>query len=1038
VTLADISIRRPVFAWMLMTAMIVFGAISLFRLGVSQMPDIDFPVLNVNINWDGAAPEVLEAELVDQVEQKVIAIEGIKEIRSSVRQGAANVEIEFNLSRNIDAALQEVQAAISQIRLPLGVNTPTIGKNSTEAEPIMWIGVTSGSMSMRDLTKFCDDFLVDQFQIIPGVGEVTLGGFNERNFRVWVDNDKLKKYELSILDVQDALAQEHVEVAGGYLENNKKELNVRTMGEGFTEEALGNVIIPRRGGQPIYDTAIRLKDIGRVEDGLNDIRRLARVSGKEGLAVGIKKQRGTNEVEVGRAVKARIAELAPLLPKGVEMQVNVDFTRFSEQAVNYTEDELLVAAIVTTLICFLFLGSFSSALNVILAIPTSILGTFTVLYFLDFTLNTFTLLALALVIGIVVDDAIMVLENIVRHFQMGKGKVRAAREGARQVTFAAVAATVAVVAIFLPIVFMEGIIGRFLFQFGITITAAVLLSLVEALTLTPMRCAAFMQRERKQNAVSRVVDPMFRRLAENYREFLQIALRLRWTVVIASTILFLLSLSCFYFMRKEMVPTQDQNFLRLVVKLPVGSSLAATNAALLKVEDYIKKQPEVDLYFTVVGGGGGVPNEGFGAVTFVDKDKRKLSQSELALKFTKEIKQLVPGAFVAFTDLSARGLTSRRSQPVEFNLRGPSYGELEKASKEIRIRLEATGLVTDLDTNYKVGQPETHVIPDREAASLRGVSMENIGETINAAIGGVREGKYTNDGKRYDVRIRLEPGQRETEGDISKLQVRTNYGELIPLTDVVKIETVPTIQTVSRVNRQRSISITANLTPGASQSTALAAAEKISRGVLPPGYTFNLEGGAQAFAETGMQLLFVFILGLVVAYMVLAAQFNSFIHPVTVIIPLFFSLTGGGLALLLTGQSLNLYSGISFILLMGIAKKNSIMLVEFTNQLREEGGMPIDSAIFRACPIRLRPILMTSIATMGAALPLAIAAGPGSETRTPMAVVIIGGTLVSTVFTLFVVPCLYKILSPLEHHPDHDTRAEDEADAPDTGHREPT
>ncbi len=1022
--LSDISIRRPVFAWMLMFGLIVFGAISFSRLGVSQMPDIDFPVLEVRTTWDGAAPEIMESELVDKIEQAVIAIEGLKEVRSTIRAGQATVELELDLDRDIDAALQEVQAALSQVRLPLNVDPPIIRKNSTESEPVIRIGL-SGKQSLRELVEYVDNFLLDQFQVLPGVGEVSLSGYSDRNLRIWVDNEKLKQYDLTILDLQRAIELEHTELAGGYIENAKQEMNVRTMGEGLTAEAVGEILISSRGGQPIYDTSIRIKDVARVEDGLSDVRRLARVSGEPGVSLGISKQRGSNEVKVGKVVKQKMEELQATLPEGMKLQVNVDFTQFVEESVKATEHELLLAGALTAIICFVFLGSFSAGFNIILSIPTSIIGTFTILYFSGFTLNTFTLLALALAIGIVVDDAIMVLENITRHFHMGKGKVRAAREGAREITFAATAATIAVIAIFLPVAFMEGVIGKFFYQFGITITAAVALSLLEAITLTPMRLSQMMIRREKPSIFERASNAVFDFIANAYRATLKVTLKLRWPLLIGATVLFVFSLRLGGQLRQEFVPPQDQNFIRMPIQAPVGSSLAHTDTITREIEKYLKSRPEVLRYFVAVGGIGGVPNQSFAAVTLVDKSKREKSQSEVIQEFRKDLGTM-KGVKISYQDLSTRGLTPRRSQPVEFNLRGPDYAVLDSSAKEIMKRLEETGLVVDLDTNYRAGMPEVRITPDREASALRGVSMDVIGRTINAAIGGIREGKFTKDGRRYDVRIRLNPEERLTEDDVKKLTVRTSYGEVIPLSDVVSITTESTLQTISRVNRQRSISVTANLAEGASQSVALEKAAAIAADVLPPGYTFNLEGGAKTFTESFQSLWFAFIVGIIVAYMVLASQFNSFIHPFTVLLALPFSITGALATLYATDQSLNLFSAIGVILLMGIAKKNSILLVEFTNAKREE-GMPLMEAILTAAPIRLRPILMTSAATMGAALPLALGIGPGAETRQPMALAIIGGVLVSTLFTLVVVPCAYAVLSNLEHKKSHDQHAADEA-----------
>ncbi|MDR2463286.1 MAG: efflux RND transporter permease subunit, partial [Verrucomicrobiales bacterium] len=615
-TLSELSIKRPVMAWMLMSALIVFGAIALGRLGVSNMPDIDFPVIDVRVTWDGAAPEVLETELVEQIEKEVIGIQGLKEITSSIRQGGANVKLEFELNRDIDGAIQEVQTAMSQVRLPLNVDAPMIFKNNPEDQPILWISFgTRGKLI--DLVRYADRVLLDTFQIVPGVGEIILGGSTTRNLRIWVDNEKLQKYQLTVLDVVKAVELQHTELAAGYLENDAREINVRTMGEEFSIEDIGGILITQRGGAPIYDTTIRIRDVAQVEDSVADVRRHFFVNGGgEGVGLGIKKQRGSNEVKVAVAVKAKLEEIRPRLPAGVTAEITGDYARFTGQSIYYTEKELIVAALLTTLVCYLFLGSFSSAFNVILAIPTSILGTFLILYFLGFTLNTFTLLALTLAIGIVVDDAIMVLENIVRRFENGESRVTAARLGASQIFYAALATTLALVAIFLPVAFMKGVIGRFFFQFGVTISAAVLLSLVEALTLTPMRCSQFLARANGGKFFfCRWVDQFMDIGTRWYSVALTVTLRHRWKVIVSAFVLFAASLLLLTQLRREFVPPQDQDFFYLRTRFPVGTSLSATTEKMAQIEKFVRAQPEVLLYNMSAGNNSGLVNEGTMVIT---------------------------------------------------------------------------------------------------------------------------------------------------------------------------------------------------------------------------------------------------------------------------------------------------------------------------------------------------------------------------------------------------------------------------------------
>jgi len=997
-----------------MFGLIVFGAISLSRLGVSFLPEAEFPVVSIAVDWPGAAPEVIETEIVDRLEQAVISVEGVRDITSSIRQGRATVTLQLELSRNVDSALLEVQSSVSRVRMPKDVDPPTISKQSFADNPIMWLGVSSSGRSIRDLNVYADLHLRDEFQVLPGVGEVMLGGFTERNLRLWVDNEKLKQHELTILDVQKALEMEHIETAAGIIENKQQEMNIRAMGEGLSAEEVGDILIAQRGGKPIYHPTIRLRDVARVEDGLNDIRRISHITGVPGVGLGIKKQRGANAVAVSDRVRARIAEINKTLPKDIKIQLNFDQTNFIREAVHETEFTLILSVLLTGLICYLFLGSWSSTLNVLLSVPTSIMGTFIVLYFMGLTLNNFTLLGLALAVGIVVDDAIMVLENIVRHVEMKKGRVQAAMDGAREITFAAVAATVAIVAIFLPVVFVKGIIGRFFFEFGITISSAVALSLVEAITITPMRCSQFLTVNR-ETRLSAITHDIFENWSRVYRKALDVALDHRVKVLLISIAFFAASMFLFYILKKEAWPPQDQSIFLIRFQTPVGSSMESTIDKLRELERYVQGRPEVVRYFAAVGGfEGGEVNTGILFLSLKPRSERKHTQQELMVEFRKDLSS-VKDAKMVFIDLSTQDPGSRgRGLPVQFNIQGSSWDGLRQQTSEIVKRLGESGWAVDIDTDFKGGMPELRVIPDREKAAERGVNVDAIVRTINAAIGGVREGRFTGDGRRYDVRLRLVPQQRLQPEAILDLQVRNIYGELIPMKDLVKTEIVPALQTISRRDRQRTISISANMAKGKSQADVLAAAEEISRKVLPEGYKFSLSDSAQIFRESFAGLGLTLVLGIVVAYMVLASQFNSFLHPFSILLSLPFSISGAFLALFLTGRTLNVYSFIGIILLMGIVKKNAILLVEFTNRKRFKDGLALREAILVAAPIRLRPILMTSFATIAAAIPPALALGPGAESRIPMSVTIIGGMVISTLFTLLVVPSAYSLLARFE------------------------
>lgn len=1122
-TLSDVSIKNPVFAWMLMIGLIVFGWIGFNRMGISMLPDVDFPVITVRVTLEGAAPEVMETEVADPIEDALMSVEGIKEVSSSSRQGQCTVTVELDLNRDIDLALQDVQAKIAEVRnrLPKEMDPPIIVKINPEDQPIIWLALSAQGRPLKDLMTYTHDTLKNQFTTVSGVGEVMLGGYIDPNLRIWIDQKKMHDRELTVQDISDALQKQHVEVPAGYIDTGTQELNVRVMGEAATVEQVENIIIPKRSNGGRIWKVFRIKDVATVEDGLADIRSVSRNLGVTAVGLGIKKQRGANAVAVGVAVKKRMAEVKKIMPPGYDLVVAYDGTRFIEESTHELNFTLVLSALLTAVVCYLFLGSWSSTVNVLLAIPTSILGAFIVLYFLGFTLNTFTLLGLSLAIGIVVDDAIMVLENIVRHREEGESKVHAALTGAREITFAAIAASIAILAIFVPVVFMKGIVGKFLYQFGITMSAAVMLSLLEALTTAPMRCSQFLEVghsswinrpiERAMEAMTRryrrilawIFDPEysggqgassrigkalsilgavvatlvafllgygtgyllskwlltyfgFGKQAVLWAKILGLLNALAWPayysyernpskpfqgakdfflslylhmtdrtvyVVVTALLIFFGSLSLGGVIRKEFVPSQDQAMFLVRLETPLGSSLTFTDNVVKKAEEWLSKRKEITNFYAAVGGfEGGEVNSAMMFVTMAPAKerptaeglKKPLTQNEM-IKLVRDDFSKIPGVALAIVqDLSLSGFTSSRGFPVEFTLRGPDWEKLAQTNDEVLQKMKDSKKMVDVDSDYRLGQPEVQVIPDRAKAAARDVNIESIGTAINATVGGVRVGKFTRGGQRYDVRLRLVTEDRKRPEDIDRIWVRNDQGEVIALSDLVTLKTKPTLQSISRKNRERAISVFASLAPGVSQGEALKEIETIGKS-LPAGYRVAFSGSAETFQESIDSLMTALLLGILVAYMVLGSQFNSFVHPITVLLALPFSVTGALLALWIGRQSLNLYSFIGIILLMGIVKKNSILLVDFTNEQRKQ-GKGVREALLAACPMRLRPIVMTSVATIAGAVPPALGLGPGAETRIPMALVVIGGVMVSTFLTLFVVPCAYALFSGAENH----------------------
>jgi hydrophobe/amphiphile efflux-1 (HAE1) family protein len=843
----------------------------------------------------------------------------------------------------------------------------------------------------------------EKLQTVPGVGEIMMGGYVDRNVRIWLDAQKMDQRGVTVQNVSRALSSEHIELPAGRIEAEGREIDVRVLGEALSLDELRGLVVKKTDGAPVY-----LRDVALVEDGFEDIRSIARFGGQTAQGLGVKKQRGSNTVAVARAVRASLDGIKKDMPDGMRADVTFDSSTFVENSVRDIEHELGFAVLLTALVCWMFLGSLSSTLNVVLAIPMSLFGTLAVIYFAGFTLNTFSLLAMSLAVGIVVDDAIMVMENIFRHHEEGKDPVRAAIEGTNEIKFAALAATAAIIAIFLPVVFMKGIIGKFFMQFGVTLSLAVAFSYVEAITLAPARCAQFLaaSRESHRSALGRLVDRAFDLLRRGYARALAIGLRRPVLVLLSAVGVLVGSVMLLRSMPGEFVPSQDQSRIMIRYQTAVGSSLEETDRLMHQAEDMVTSQAAVDRAFAVTGGfGGSGVNTGIMFIVLKDKNERA-PQSEIMGTLRKQLNQ-IPGVRAVVMDLSQQGFTAQRGFPIEFSVRGGDWGKLIESSEVVRSKLTRSGTVVDIDTDYRLGMPELRVEPDRARVADLGLSVEEVAQAVNILVGGSRIGKFNSEGRRVDVRVRLLADQRSRPESLGHLKLQTPRGDVVPLSALIKLDERPAAQSITRRERERAITIMGNVAPGSSQDKALAAVEAIGRS-MPEGTRLVLGGSSVAFRESMQSLLFALVLGIIVAYMVLAAQFNSFIHPVTVLTILPLSIAGAAFGLYVAGMTINIFSMIGILLLMGISKKNSIILVDYANQKHAEGLEPKE-AMLAAGPVRLRPILMTSIATLMAAIPAALGLGEGSETRVPMAAAVIGGLVVSTALSLLVVPAFYVL-----------------------------
>ena len=1005
--ITELCLRRPVLAWMLMAGTVLFGILAVKRIGVSQYPDVDNPTVSVSVSWPGASAEDVETGVLNPIEDAMSQVTGVESLTASAREGSARLTATFDLSRNIDLALQDTQAKIAQVqrKLPTGVDAPTVSKSNPDDQPILTLGV-SGPFSRALLADVARYQLSDRLQTVPGVGQVTLMGYLDRNVRIWIDADKLMATGVTVSDILSALKKNHVTAAGGQLDTGGRALSLRIAGEAADLETLRQIIV-----RTVGDAQVRLGDVALVQDGFADRSSIARSNGTPIQALGVLKQPGANAVAVAQAVQDVVDDVQKTLPEGMKVQVLFDTTQFIQESVSEIALELVLAVILTALVCWLFLGSVSSTLNVLFAIPMSLLGTIAVIYFAGFTLNTFTLLGLSLAVGLVVDDAVMVMENIFRHAELGKDRIRAAAEGTREITFAALAATVAVIAIFLPVAFMSGVVGRFFLQFGVTLSVAVGISYLEAITLAPARCAQMLHAATARvGGIGHAVDRAFAALSRGYARNLERALRRPGWVLAAGAAVLVLAVGAALGLKQEFVPSQDQSRLGLRLTTTIGANIDETDRLVKQVEAILAKRPEVARTLTTLGSGG--TNSANLSLTLVPPGQRKLSQAEFAAALRKQLAG-IPGLRASVQDLSQQSFGGSRGHPVDFSVRGSDWPTLVALATKLRQELTASGLAVDVDSDYQLGAPELVITPDRARAADLGVSVQDIASTVSALFGGTTVGQFSSGGRRMDIRMRLLASQRTRPEDLALVRVRTDTGKLVPLSSVVNTREQPQLQSINHADRERAIRIYGNVAPGHSQGEVVSYVQKLGA-EAPAGYGVVLGGQSSALGDAMSSLLFALLIGILVAYMVLASQFNSFLDPVTVLTILPLSVAGAMFALLAAGKTLNVFSMIGLLLLMGIVKKNSIILVDCANAFRADEGLDALEAMKRAGPVRLRPILMTAVATMMAAVPSAMGFGPGSETRAPMADAVIGGLIVSTALSLFVVPAFYVVSDRLK------------------------
>ncbi|MEW6740056.1 MAG: efflux RND transporter permease subunit [Nitrospirota bacterium] len=1023
--LADTSIKRPVFATMVIAALVIFGVVSYPGIGVDLFPKVDFPIVNITTTLKGASPEIIDIDVTDKIEEAVNTINGVKTINSSSTEGVSTVSVEFVLERDIDLAVQDVREKISTIRskLPRDIDEPVIEKVDPDATPVLWLALT-GEKSPRELSTYADEVLKEQLQKISGVGAIRLAGLRLRQVRIWLDSDRLTAYQITAHDVIRALQRESIELPSGRIESNTKEYSIKVKGEFLRVQEFNDLIVGYNKGAPI-----RLRDVGRAEDGIEEKRSIARFNGLPAVGMGIQKQSGTNTVEVIDRIKKELVNIKKSLPSGMKLETSFDQSTFIKRSINEVQHHLIYGGVFAALAVLLFLKSTRITLISALAIPTSIIATFAIMKLFNFTFNNMTMLALSLSVGILIDDAIIVIENIHRHIEEGMPPREAASFATSEIGLAVVATTLAIVAIFLPVAFMKGLVGRFFVQFALTVVFAVMVSLFVSFTLTPMLASRYLKAVSSQQSAARSqksrnsllskfsegFEKVYKKTEYLYRELLRIALNHRAKVLIIAAGIFIFSLLITKFLGKEFVPPEDQSRFIARLQAPSDYSVEEVDRMFKKAEDIIRSLPEVRTVFYAQGFG--LTREINKASMFIGlkpKAERKKSQEQIKAEVRKRLRKDIPGLRASAEDVSLIG-GGVRNVPIQYSIRGRDLSSLQAYTKQIVNEFSKLPGIVDVDTSLEIGKPELRVFIDRDKAADLGVDIATIAETVNFLIGGevdVTKFKDEAKGRRYDVRARLNPEDRTDPGDIGKIYVRSKDGRLVELSNIVKVQEAGGPSVINRVDRQRAIFLFANLEIKP-LGQAKAELDAISAKTLPSDYSGIYKGAAEMMGESFYYLMFALLLGIILAYMILASQFESFVHPITVLLSMPFSFIGAFGALLVTGKTLNIFSFIGLILLMGLVKKNAILLVDYTNTLRAR-GMERKEAILEAGPVRLRPILMTTFAMVFGMMPIALGIGEGAETRAPMAIATIGGLLTSLFLTLVVVPVAYDLFDDVQ------------------------
>lgn len=1012
--LSSLSISRPVLATVMSLMIVLLGVISFDRLPVREYPNIDAPIMSVRTVFKGASASVIESQVTQPLEDSLSGIEGVRTVKSVSREEVSQITVEFLRERDPEAAANDVRDRVARVRglLPEAADDSIVAKIEADAQAIIWLAFSSDRQSPLEITDYADRIVADQLKTLPGVASVIVGGERRYAMRVWLDAQRLVAYGLTVQDVEAALRSQNVELPAGRIESDMREFTVQASTDLKTPEEFGNVIIRQVGGTPV-----RIQDVGRVELGAADDRNIVRVNTRPAVGLGIVKQATANTLEVARAIKAEIPRLQKNLPPGMKLQIGFDSSIFIEKSIDAVYKTMIEALVLVVAVIFLFLRSWRATLIPFVTIPVSLIGAFAFLYMFGFTINVLTLLGLVLAIGLVVDDAIVMLENIYRHIEEGMPPMEAARKGAKEIGFAVLAMTLTLASVFAPLAFATGNTGRLFTEFALTVAAAVLVSGFVALTLTPMMCSRLLEHETRHGSLFMLGERILNGMNRGYRNVLGHVLNTRWITVALFVLTAVAAWGLIKSLKSELAPTEDRGFFIGFMLAPEGSTMAYTDQYARQLEGIYQSVPEIRTAFVVVAPGLERPNPVNTALSFVmlkPWEERARSQMEITQSLGPRMFVSMPGVLAFPINPPSLG-QNFRNPPLQFVVQAPTYQALDEALEKLMAKVRTYPGLVNADTDLKLNKPQISVSVNRDKAADMGVGVDSIGRTLESLMGGREVTRFKREGEQYDVIVQLDPKDRATPQDLGVVYVRGADGDLTPLSNLIAIEETVAPKELNHFNRQRAAIISANIAPGYTLGEALGFMDQAARETLPAGFQTTLDGQSREFRESGKTLLITFGLALVFIYLVLAAQFESFRGPLVIMLTVPLAMTGALLALKLTGGTLNVYSQIGLIMLVGLITKHGILIVEFANQLREQ-GRTVRDAVVEAASLRLRPILMTTAAMVLGAVPLAIATGAGAESRSPIGWVIVGGLLLGTLLTLFVIPVAYTLLSGKYRH----------------------